>query len=159
MLPKCSCICPRRCALQLHMICCAVPRIKLASSSSNTDSAQAAHLHHFADNASSSCGIMQNFLAAYRKSQASSNSDAFLCCRAKEFHAQARQENGAGIVLTAALDRKFRPFSPQRADEIPRAAAGTQRCSLLIALCTCPPGNRSCRFRARSATLRGRSAE
>lgn len=82
---------------------------------------------------------MQNFLAAYRKSQASSNSDAFLCCRAKEFHAQARQENGAGIVLTAALDRKFRPFSPQRADEIPRAAAGTQRCSLLIALCTCPP--------------------
>lgn len=84
---------------------------------SNSDCAHAVHLHHFALHPETA----HHFPACIHLPPLALQNVNLRC--AAEFHAQARQENGDGILLTAKLDRKFRPFSPQRADEIPRKAA------------------------------------
>ena len=98
---------------------------------SNSDCAHAVHLHHFAGHDMQRLRKMQyfalhpetahHFPACIHLPPLALQNVNLRC--AAEFHAQARQENGDGILLTAKLDRKFFPFSPQRADEIPRKAA------------------------------------
>lgn len=98
---------------------------------SNSDCAHAVHLHHFAGHDMQRLRKMQyfalhpetahHFPACIHLPPLALQNVNLRC--AAEFHAQARQENGDGILLTAKLDRKFLPFSPQRADEIPRKAA------------------------------------
>ena len=115
---------PRRCAWlpresNSHLRC------------SNSDCAHAVHLHHFAGHDMQRLRKMQyfalhpetahHFPACIHLPPLALQNVNLRC--AAEFHAQARQENGDGILLTAKLDRKFFPFSPQRADEIPRKAA------------------------------------
>ena len=98
---------------------------------SNSDCAHAVHLHHFAGHDMQRLRKMQyfalhpetahHFPACIHLPPLALQNVNLRC--AAEFHAQARQENGDGILLTAKLDRKFFPFSPQRADEIPCKAA------------------------------------